>query len=299
MSKGCLSRFFKRGKQDADFSIPVLCYHSWTIYDDSYNKNDHIALEHDLRTLAEKGYQVLPLETLVGVLRGDISGREFSGKKLVCLTCDDGRDYDFYDFSSEKLGVVPSFRSILKSSMPWLPQHSAGTRAVSFVIASPDARAVLDHTCGYGKNEWQDSWWLECCTEGVLGIANHSWDHVHDTLEIVRQRGNLKGSFFEIETFGDAQAQIAESQQFIASKTKHKSLPFFGYPYGHVSEYLRDEYFPKYGDSLGITAAFSTGGASVKPHCNVWDIPRFVCGEHWRSPSEFDAMLDSIEAGLR
>ena len=132
-----------------------------------------------------------------------------------------------------------------------------------------------------------------------MGIANHSWDHVHESLDEVRQAQNSRGSFFKIATFEDAQAQIADAQSYIDLRTNRKALPFFCYPYGHVPEYLRDEYFPSHGDRLGIHAAFSTAGSAVKEGCCLWDIPRFVCGHHWKTPGEFSDLLDAVAAGER
>jgi peptidoglycan/xylan/chitin deacetylase (PgdA/CDA1 family) len=287
-----------RGHSDP-FPIPVLCYHSWTINGPSYNENDHVALSKDLNILARRGYQILPVPTLVSLIRGDIAAEQLAGKKLVCITFDDGRDEDFHDHYSSEHGEVPSFYSLLKSAVPWLPQYPQGPRAISFVIASPDARAVLDRTCGYGKGGWRDSWWRESAAEGLLGIANHSWDHVHDTLDSVRQCDNIKGSFFEIKTIEDAEAQILEAQAYIQSKTDSKSLPYFCYPYGHVSTYLRDSYFPSHGDRIGIVAAFSTAGETVTEDSSIWALPRFVCGEHWKSPYQFSKLLTAIETGKR
>lgn len=284
---------------EAVLSIPVLCYHSWTIDGPSYKGNDHVALEHDLLSLARKGYQILPLTDLVAMLRGELPIGKLAGRKLACITCDDGRDLDYTDYRSEELGEIAGFHTLLDRSRSWLPQYSAGPRAVSFVIASAADRAVIDRECGHGLDLWGDHWWEACAAGGILGIANHSWDHVHDCLDNVRQRDNKKGSFFEIATFADAEAQIAEAQRYIDARTDHKALPFFGYPYGHVSAYLRDDYFPVHGSRVGLTAAFSTSGMPVNEQTCIWDIPRFVCGYHWKSPADFEALLDATAAGAQ
>lgn len=230
-----------------DYRIPVLCYHSWRIDSTDYNQNDHVALESDLQALAARGYQVLPLTVLIDLLDGLIPARMIHGKKVVCLTFDDGTDYDYYDHQVEKVGFVRSIANILKDSISKLPLIADGPRAVSFVIASPNARATLDTTCNAGNRGWGDSWWKESAEGGLLGIGNHSWDHVHDTLPSVSQRDNLKGSFHNVDTFEDAQNQIENAQRYINEITGGNALPVFGYPYGHVSAYLRDEYFPEFG----------------------------------------------------
>lgn len=285
----------KRGRIATSYRIPVLCYHSGAIFGTRYGLNDHVCLADDLKTLANRGYKVLPAPDLVDLLAGRIPLEAISGEKLVSLTFDDGRNFDYYDYQGSEWGTVKSFHSIVKESTKFLPQFSAGPRAVSFVIASPEARKILDVTCGDGNDEWQDSWWRECAEEGILGIANHSWDHVHDTLPVVRQKDNLKGSFYEINTFEDAERQIVDAQRYIDQVTGNRSVPVFGYPYGHVSSYLRDEYFPAHGARIGLKGGFNTIGRAVRPGDNVWDIPRLVCGANWKTPQEFEQMLDAVE----
>lgn len=281
------------------FAVPVLCYHSWTMGSGRYEGDDHIALAQDLKLLGARGYRVLPLPQLMEMLKGKCPPGVSWGDKLVGLSFDDGRDHDFVDAADESGRAVPSMHRVLEEGRAWVEVCGNGPMAVSFVIASPDARQLLDVTCGNGLNQWRDDWWAECAARGLIGIANHSWDHVHDTLPAVRQRENRKGSFLAIDTFDDAEAQIAEAQRYLAGRTAGRALPIFGYPYGHVPAYLRDEYFPAHGERIGIEAAFGTGGASVRPESPLWDIPRFVCGWHWRNPEELAALLDAVERGER
>lgn len=285
--------------ESSAFVVPVLCYHSWAVDGRGYESDNHLALESDLKTLAERSYRVIPLPVLVEVLRGERSLRPLAGAKLVGLSFDDGWDYDYCDIEDERGDRAISIRSILKQSQRWLSQCYKGPRGVSFVIASPEARAILDRTCGAGLDRWRDAWWAPCAAEDVLGIANHSWDHVHDTLPVVRQRENKKGSFLAIDSFEDAEGQIADAQRYINEKTHGRALPLFGYPYGHVSAYLRDIYFAEHGARLGLRAAFGTGGTSVRSDTPIWDIPRFVCGEHWKTKNDFSKLLDAVERGER
>ncbi|HHX82856.1 MAG TPA: polysaccharide deacetylase family protein [Pseudomonadaceae bacterium] len=282
-------------RENLSFRIPVLCYHSWTINGPDYETNDHVALEQDLKLLGSRGYEVLPVPDLLAALHGEMPADELVGKKLVCLTFDDGRDFDYHEYLSSAWGAVPSFHNILERSSDWLGQYSSGPRAVSFVIASPEARQILDQTCGNGAGEWQDDWWEKSAADGIMGIANHSWDHVHDTLPTVRQRHNQKGSFLAIDSLEDANAQIAEAQAYINRKTGSRAVPVFCYPYGHVSSYLRDDYLPRYGPGLGLRGAFSTDGDFATGGVNVWSIPRFVCGGHWKGLSGLERLLDDAE----
>jgi len=283
----------------AEFAIPIFCYHSLDKNGATYETNNHLALAQDLKLFAKRGYQVLPLTTLVDVLRGVLPYTTVTGKKLVSLSFDDGSNFDYYDYEDKNWGHGESFHTILKDSEGSLIQAFEGPRAVAFVIASPEARAILDHTCANGQNEWTDEWWAPCAEGNIIGIANHSWDHVHDTLPTVRQEENKKASFFDVKTFEDAEAQIADAQHYISEKTGGRNLPFFGYPYGHISPYLRDHYFPEHGARLGLHAAFGTDGGPVRKGCNIWSIPRFVCGAHWKTINEMEALLDAVERGER
>jgi len=128
------------GNTAAPFFIPVLCYHSGAISGISYETNDHVALEQDLKLLARRGYQILPATDLVAILQGKIPRKKLSGKRLVCITCDDGRDLDYHEYNNDRWGTVPSFHAILQRSKKWLPQFLHGPRAVSFVIASTKYR---------------------------------------------------------------------------------------------------------------------------------------------------------------
>ena len=276
-------------------AIPVLCYHSWTIGKD-YQSDDHLALESDLHTLEERGYKILPLAVLVDLIRGRISPSEFKAQKLVCISCDDGKRYDYFDCRREDGSVIKSFRRLLFESKSSLPNAYRGARATAFVICSEEARRELSVAFNESYERWTDSWWLSSAREGILGIANHSWDHLHDALEAVRQEKNKKGSFFEIQTLSDADAQIADAQATLKALTAGQNEAIFGYPYGHVSTYLRDEYFPEFGAGMGLTGAFSTGGDFASLSSNVWDIPRFVCGFHWKSAADFNHLLDAAES---
>lgn len=301
MLSGLMQRLFGSRQPEPGpppgWRVPVLCYHSWTMETTTYQGNDHVALETDLACLAARGYAVLPLPMLVEVLRGERPGSELAGRKLVGLSFDDGRDHDYRDLPGADGALVPSMHTILSRAR--IEVLGVGPMAVSFVLASAHARRELDVTCGSGRGEWEDDWWAPCAEGRVLGIGNHGWDHVHDTLETVRQRDNLKGSFFHVDTFEDAEGQIAEAQAEIDRLCAGRALPLFAYPYGHVPPYVRDEYFPRHGARAGVRAAFGTGGASVSADSPLWDIPRFVCGWHWHDPEEFTALLDSVERGER
>ena len=106
-------------------AIPVLCYHSWTIGSD-YQSDDHLALEADLHTLAGRGYKILPLVALVDLILGRLSPAQLEAERVVCISCDDGKRYDYFDSCREDGSVIKSFHSLLLESTNSLPNAYPG-----------------------------------------------------------------------------------------------------------------------------------------------------------------------------
>ncbi len=270
-------------------AIPVLCYHGSQIRGTAYFQNDHAAMEEDLRYLLHENYRLLSPLAMVSALRqGDenlLTGR------LVCITFDDGTDFDYFDQEHENAGLVRSFHTILSQSPLRKNVVGNGPLGVGFMIASPEARQTIDRACLLGDDQLRDVWWRECAQKGIVGIGNHSWDHTHETLDTVCQADNIKGSFHAIRTYDDADRQIRVAQDYIDEVTGNRGTPLFAYPYGHAPDYLVNEYFPNFEKEHRQLAAFGTGGEPVTRSSNLWALPRYVCGEHWRSPEEFRKIL--------
>lgn len=265
----------------AQKKIPIFCYHSLTAYGTAYHENDHTALESDLKSLKNEGYRAISINDTVAFIRGK---KNFSrSDKVFLLTFDDAPYWDYFNYSDNVLGTVKSFAQIIKES----GMFTSDNRPVSFAIASEEARNILDKTCIAGRGEWDSSWWEKSIDQGIFEVANHSWDHVHPTLDKVCQRNNHKGDFSLIKTYDDANLQIREANIEIKRIVNSKNSNYFAYPYGHVSDYLKNTYFPNYTKEHNIIAAFSTGGRFATKKDSIWDIPRLVCGEHWKSSQEF------------
>jgi peptidoglycan/xylan/chitin deacetylase (PgdA/CDA1 family) len=156
---------------------------------------------------------------------------------------------------------------------------------------------VLDRTCIAGLNQMRDVWWAEAARTGVLEIGNHSWDHTHPSLDNVAQRNQQKGTFTGIDNFADADAQIVQANAYIKRLTEELATPLFAYPYGETNDYLIHDYFPSNMKRHGLTAAFSTGGECVTCDSNRWNIPRFVCGHHWKTPEGLELILRDLLRG--
>lgn len=263
-----------------NWSIPVLTYHALHAPGWDYHENDHVALEQDLEILASLDFRVIPLTHLVHLVAGDSETAD-AGGKLVALTFDDGTDLDYHDFSHPEYGHLKSMRRILKEAQD-LGLNGGPPTATSFVIASAQAREELDRTCIAGRGQWRDDWWLDSARNGPLSIANHSWDHTHESLTELAVDAAHRGRFDTIKDFETADAEILQAEQYIREKTDGHSSPYFAYPYGHSNDFLANEYFPARED--WFRAAFTTAGRPVRASDSRWLIPRFVCGDHWKSP---------------
>jgi hypothetical protein len=270
--------------------IPVLSYHGLNAPGTEYSNNDHVALEEDLRLIKRLGFRVAPLTEIARFASGRDATFLTEGN-WVGLSFDDGTDRDYLDMDHPHLGRIKSFYTILKDSGRLRQQAWPQPTGVSFVIASPEARAILDRTCIAGQDDWRDDWWPEAARSGVLGIGNHSWDHTHTSLDVIAQRDQRKGTFLGIDNLNDADAQIGRSEEYIRSRTGGLSTGLFAYPYGEAPDYLVDEYFPNFPERHHQVAAFTTAGEYVESGGNRWKIPRFMCGAHWKTPDELEKIL--------
>ena len=278
------------------FDIPVLCYHSWRIEGLDYASNDHVAMEQDLRAAREAGYQLLSVPLLVTALRDGSAGQRFADKKLICVTFDDGFLYDVRDMVHPEQGFVPSFCTLLNRDDQIPERFDDGPKAVAFVIASDQARHDLRFSSDpEGYWDLRNDWWLEAARSDTIAIGNHSWDHTHSEVSEVKQREGKKGSFLAIDNAGDAFAQVIAAQHTIDEHTQGHALKIFCYPFGDVPNFLQDDYLPTEGAAAGLEAAFGTGGSLVRPDSNLWNLPRLVCGEHWREEGALLPLIESLK----
>jgi hypothetical protein len=270
--------------------IPILTYHAQNIGGNDYGNNDHVAFASDLETINALGWTVTPL---IDCVQHFLNNTECA-KKTIAITFDDGADFDVHDLLHPTAGSQRSMLNIMRDFQAKHPIAQPKLHATSFVIASRDARTILDKTCMIGAQWWNDEWWQASVESGMMGIANHSWDHCHDTLPVVAQRNQAKGNFWCIDTFEDAEAQIRNAANHILSLAPNPSAMLFAYPYGHANEYLVNDYLPKQAQhiqTLCSTAAFGTKPKPLTHDSNRWDLPRYMCGQDWKSPEQLQLIL--------
>ena len=273
--------------------IPVLTYHSMAVHGNEYWNNNHTAFRDDLRTITRMGYRIVGADQVVARHSAQ-QGASWDSGKDVAITFDDGPDFDFHDLPHPTWGMQRSMLNLMKDFRTEVGvQAQPQLHATSFVIVSPDARQILDRTCMVGRDWWRDSWWQQALRSGLLGIGNHSWDHNHPTLPAAmseeRRRGG--GSFSVVDNFDAAEIQIAMASTFLHERAENPCAGLFAYPYGQSNDYLTREYLPQHGKRIGVRAAFSCAPMPVTEASNVWALPRYVCGDHWKSPEELAALL--------
>ena len=265
----------------------MLTYHGNNVHDNSYAGNDHIAFESDLRTIDRMGLRILPLATVVDWHQGLLPDSEVEDG--VALTMDDGSWLDYHDIEHPTCGVQKGMFKLLAAFRDETPGQ-ATVHASSFVIASPDDRIVLDQRNLAGLGWWGDDWWSVAQRSGLMSIECHSWDHVHDTLDRVAQRDNLKGDFREIKTYDDCAAQVTQAASYIESLAGRRPA-FYAYPWGPASRYMVEEFMPTERASHRFRAAFSIDPRHVRAGDDRWFLPRYVCGRDWKAPAELKAIL--------
>lgn len=271
------------------FSVPVLTYHAMNVQGNEYYNNDHLALYHDLRLIQNEGKKIVPLAWVVDALLGTFPSEHLDN--TVALSFDDGPNHDFIDWTHPTQGSQKSFFTIMSEFLYEYGQSAQpDMQATSFVVASPDARQELDRTCMQGRGWWEDFWWKDAEQSGLISIQSHSWDHLHPTLSEVAQKDQIKGDFSAIDSLDDCHAQVATASAYIAGLLGHNPT-LFAYPWGPSSRYIREYYFPKFAEQLGIKAAFSIEPRAVTEQESIWNLPRFVCGSDWHSEQELSTIL--------
>ena len=271
--------------------VPVLAYHAMNISGSGYAENDHVALARDLEVMTTAGFQVRPLHEVVdGVLAGTLD----SQARIVALSCDDGSDFDYRDIEHPTHGPQRGMVGILRDFRAARPHAQPNLHITCFVIVSPAARQELDRTCMVGRGWWNDDWWQEAVASGLAGIANHSWDHNHGSLARAPLAAAAAGTFHSVATAEMADHEILQGQRHLQRVAPNPSARLFAYPYGEANDYLVREYLPRLarrGDEAPL-AAFTTEPEYVFAGSDRWRLPRFVCGEHWKTPQGLAAILE-------
>lgn len=270
-------------------TVPVLTYHAGLVEGPAYDQNDHVALREDLRVIAAAGRRVVPLQWVVDARLGRRDWSTLDG--AVALSCDDGTAFDAVrgrHFGAH--GPQPSLLGVLEDWIAEAPAERGDAQLTSFVIASPDARAIMDRACLFDAGDLGSEWWQPAIGGGRWAIGSHSWDHNHPALPPEPSIGLVRGDFFAVDDEAKAEFQIARAQAFFAAELGAPPT-LFAYPFGQVPAFLRDDWLPRRGPALGLDAAFDTTPAPVDAASPRWQLPRYVCRWHWRSPDELAALL--------
>ncbi len=269
----------------------VLTYHSMNVLGNEYANNDHVALAQDLCSLDEAGFEIVPLSDLVDAWES----QALADVRWVAITFDDGGALDARDVVHPTCGPQTSFLNILLEFSSRFGASQPRVNASSFVIASPAARAELDHKDFLSLGWWGDDWWRPATEQGMLAIESHSWDHNHPSLA---QTLIAKQGHFELHDLHEARAEVELANDYIGEMTGRRPQ-FLAYPWGQSSDFLRSDYFPNNIDRHGLKAVFGTAPAFLGAASNRWDLPRFVCGDHWRSPEDFLKLLEGDRSDKR
>jgi peptidoglycan/xylan/chitin deacetylase (PgdA/CDA1 family) len=248
----------------------ILTYHVTRLDALSREGSDLLGLRADIGWLLGHG---VPLHSLDALL-------DPACERGVAITFDDGTRIDAESIEHPRLGRLPSALSILGEFQRQLPDWHAST----FIIASPDARGALAAglASDYGPDLMHERWWLQAERSGLLRLENHSWDHNHPLVTRSLQRDNLRGSFHTIGTEAEAEGEIAQASDYIERAVGRRPR-YFAYPFGEASHFLREDYLPRRGPQLGLSAAFSTEPRGLRSDDDRWFLPRFVSGRDWCS----------------
>lgn len=271
--------------------VPVLAYHAVNISGNDYANNDHVAFAADLALIDDLGLRVVPVHWVVEQL---LSTAQRDLTNCVALTCDDGSDFDWHDLDHPTHGAQRSLFNLLRD---FIAERGASAQPdlhlTSFVIASRAAREHIDRQCLVGRDWMRDAWWKAAIDSGLMAIENHSFDHNHAQIPLPGLHGMQRGTFHTVDSHARAEAEIAAATRTIDAVIAPHRASLFCYPYGHVNDYLRTDYLPNHMAEHGMHAAFGDGATPVTALSDRWNLPRYVCGWHWKSSQELRTLLTS------
>jgi peptidoglycan/xylan/chitin deacetylase (PgdA/CDA1 family) len=266
----------------------ILTYHSQNILGAHAIVNDHEVFAGDLEALHASGRRIVSLDDLVDWLDHE-TGDDLD--RCVCLTFDDGCDFDVRDIEWPGAGMQRSLLGIMRDFQDRFGQTAQpGLHATSFVIASPDARRLIDRGSLLGRGWMSDDWWASANDSGLMRIASHGWDHNHPDLGPGPSR---RGGFGAVNDLDQCETQVIQAARFIESKTG-RWPDLFAYPFGESSQFMRDVFFPGQSARHRCRAAFGTHPGAVDGDADRWNLPRLVCGRDWKTSQELIGLLDSL-----
>lgn len=268
--------------------VPILVYHAGNVAGGGYGKNDHVAFASDLAMFTQLGWRVVPLLWLVDQHHG-LADRDLSN--CLALTCDDGTDLDFRDVDYPGMGMQRGFLGCMQDAVSLASGSHPDMHMSAFVIADPEARQRMDRKCLHGLDWMREDWWARAQASGMMAIECHSWDHNHEVLAGLGTEGMKRGDFHQVNTATRAESQIDRAVHYLNRVLAPKHCQLFAFPYGHANPFLTREYLPARGPLLGLRAALGVQGEPVTMASDIWHLPRYVCGWHWRSPGELANIL--------
>ena len=257
-------------------AVPVLAYHPRIESETTYEKNELIAFEQDLRLINQLGYVIVPASWLVEWYLG---GRNLPEKALV-ITFDDGSDATL-----EFLRALERFKEEVGNEQPYL-------HVTTFVIASPSARHDIT-----GGADMHENWWREVDSSPLMSIENHSWDHNHPgAMTKCEEEPTDRHEFVSIDSYSESTCEIHTASIYIHSVTGRRP-ELLAYPYGQSSSYLRKEYLTEQIEEHQLAAAFGTYAGAVTIDSPRWNLPRYVHRWHWKTKAQLEELL--LMQGLR
>ncbi len=263
-------------------ACPILTYHSQLLFGNDYGNNSHVGLATDLDVIAAAGKQIVPLKLLVDGLLTGTSPLDLD--QVVCITFDDGCDFDWRDIEHPVHGLQPAFATLLRRHRERHPGQTV--HATSFVLADPQARATISQS-DLGQAWMNDDWWAQAEASGILAIESHGLDHRHPSLA-PGSAGH--GHYRAIADASSCAEQVDRAGAMIGARSGRRP-DLFAYPYGEASDYLRREYLPDFVARHGIRAAVATVPGHFHWQSDRWFLPRYVSLQDWRSPEDLARLI--------
>ena len=259
--------------------IPVLSWCGARIHGHDYANNDGVAFGQDLALIQSLGLRVLPL---LQIVHWQIEGCGIDEPgKVVGLCWEGGTRFDFEACSHPAFGPQPGLLNLLREFRTRHPEQQQAHASV-FALLSPQARAQIDRERFAGSRSWSDAAWQQWHAEGLCSLENGSWSH-----SALAADGSGFAAISDWRSCRDEIMQAAQHAHWITGYWPR----LFAYPGGTASDYVRTRWFPDLIAEHRTLAAFGQQGQHLSRAHDRWNLPRYLCGTHWRSPEQLRELL--------
>jgi hypothetical protein len=271
--------------------VPVLTYHSNNIAGNDYTGNDHVAFAADLRLIDDLGLRIVPLQRVVDRLLGRHAD---DLHHCVALTCDDGTDFDHVDIDHPTDGLQRSLFNCLRDFRNAARRRGPAGPAPDQLRDFRSRRARTDGQGVHGRT-WLDERGVVARSRlfGPDGDREPQLGPQPSVPADARVR-----SAWSAATSSRSRPKRRPNSRLRKRRTTCRRASAAGRVCSATRSAISANTYTETGCRRAAHRSASTlPSATARPPVTEsgdrWNLPRYICGWHWKTPDELRAILEA------